>query len=101
MADKAVNVYVGKQFHQAGQCVNVYDTYAHALAHAATGLMTISSVDKTVGTAGTAITQAAKTVGAAVDENGFCQFIVDNGAAVFLKLPGAHTPQYVPTTQMF
>jgi hypothetical protein len=101
MANKAVVKFVGKHFHNSGKCVNVYDTYAHALAHASTGLSTILALDKTTGGAGSAISQVAKTTGAPVDENGYVCFVVDNGANVFLKIEGAMTPIVVPTVEMF
>lgn len=51
MALKVLNPYLGcedKLRHQ-GSIINVYDTYAHALAHAATGLATIYAPDRLTG----------------------------------------------------
>lgn len=55
-----------------GKVVNVYDTYANALAHGATGLIaTMKAVDPLTGEAdGDAIEQVAKTTGIEIDNNG-------------------------------
>jgi len=53
-----------------GKIVNIYDTYAHALTHGATGLVTVLSVAPLTGVIGAAITQTAKTAGPTVDNKG-------------------------------
>jgi hypothetical protein len=63
-----------------GKIVNVYDTYANALAHAATGLATINAVTVLTGAKGASISQAAKTVGVTIDNNGLCQFYAADGS---------------------
>lgn len=52
-----------------GKIVNVYDSYANALAHGATGLATVKAVDPLTGAIGNAISQTAKTAGPTVDAN--------------------------------
>lgn len=84
MTVRLMQVYVGKARHMSGKTVNVYDSYANALSHGATGLSTIYEVDKSDGSQGDAITQVAKTTGLTVDESGMIHFHVDDGAAVFL-----------------
>lgn len=79
MAAKQISMQVGDEIFEQGSCVNVYDTYAHALAHGSTGLATIATVDKLTGSAGAAITQAAKTVGVPVSQDGQILFSIDDG----------------------
>ena len=61
-----------------GKVVNVYDSYANALAHSATGLVTVKSVNRLTGAIGTAITQTAKTAGPQIDLNGALVFACDD-----------------------
>ena len=67
-----------------GKIVNVYDTYAHALAHGATGLMTVKAVNILTGAIGAEIPQTAKTAGPAIDLKGGLVFGVSNGADIYL-----------------
>lgn len=60
-----------------GKVVNVYDSYANALAHGATGLVTVNEVNRLTGAVGDAITQTAKTAGPEVDLNGMLVFAAD------------------------
>lgn len=89
MADKLLQVKVD-DFEADGSSVvgkvfNVYDTYAHALAHAATGLASINAVTVLTGAKGAAISQVAKTTGVTVDNNGLVQFYADSALVeVFL-----------------
>jgi len=84
MADKLIQV----KFDDAeadggsviGKIVNVYDTYAHALNHATTGLASINDVTVLTGAKGSAISQVAKTTGVTIDNNGLCQFYADSAA---------------------
>jgi hypothetical protein len=62
-----------------GKSVNVYDTYANALAHAATGLSTIYEMAPLTGLQSTEITQVAKTTGLTADQNGMVHFFVEAG----------------------
>lgn len=92
MADVIMSVYVGKELHTSGKPVNVYDTYAHALAHAATGLATVLTLNPLDGT-GAALTQVAKTTGLNVDENGMIHFLcADTLKKVFLIAVGQFGP---------
>ena len=61
-----------------GKVVNVYDTYAHALAFAATGLTTVKTVNRLTGAVGAAISQTAKTAGPTVDNNGMLIIALDD-----------------------
>ena len=61
-----------------GKIVNVYDTYANALAHAATGLQVVKEVDQLTEAVGSAITQTARTAGPTVDNNGRLNFACDD-----------------------
>lgn len=88
MADAIVSVYVGKDRAHEGEVVNVYGSYANALAHAATGLSTIKTLDKLDGT-GDALTQEAKVTGVAVDQFGYVNFVTDTAeTAVYLIAKG-------------
>jgi len=71
--------YVGPKKFMEGKTINVYDTYAHALSHAATGLSTIYEMAPLTGIQSTAITQAAKTTGLLADQNGMVHFFVESG----------------------
>lgn len=89
MAAKKLSIYVGRELFAQGSCVNVYDTYAHALAHASTGLATVNSADKLTGASSTLISQAAKTVGVAVDRDGMINFYIDDaGTDCYLMADG-------------
>lgn len=82
MADKIIKIDM--QFIEAGDCtgkiVNIYDTYAHALAHGATGLVTVKAVDPLTGVVGSAIPQTAKTAGPTIDNKGKLLIALDNAA---------------------
>lgn len=88
MAQVLVCVQVNPKLHTEGKIVNVYDTYAHALAGGATGLVAINAVAPLTGAAGSAISQAAGSVGLTIDINGRIDFYVDAAVgtanAVFL-----------------
>jgi hypothetical protein len=61
-----------------GAVVNVYDTYANALVHGATGLLSdLFTVDLLSGEKAVALTQTAKTAGPTVDNNGVIIFAVE------------------------
>ena len=74
MADKVIKMDMSyaEAGDVTGKVVNVYDTYAHALAHGATGLVaTLKAVNPLTGAvSGGAITQVAKKTGVNVDANG-------------------------------
>jgi hypothetical protein len=72
-------VYVGECKFMEGKSVNVYSSYANALAHAATGLSTIAAMAPLDGTEGDAISQVAKTTGLTADQNGMVHFFVNAG----------------------
>lgn len=62
--------------------INVYDTYANALAHDAAGLSTVKDIDRLTGLVGSVITQTAKTAGPKVDVHGkLVIFLSDGGGA--------------------
>jgi hypothetical protein len=63
-----------------GRIVNVYDSYAHALAHGANGLETVKDVDLLTGTVGDTITQTAKTAGPQIDVNGNLNIALEDGS---------------------
>lgn len=63
----------------SGKIVNVYNSYANALAHGATGLSTVYAVDPLTGAVGAAITQTAKTAGPTIDNAGNLLFAIDDG----------------------
>jgi hypothetical protein len=69
-----------------GDIINVYDTYANALAHAASGLIAdLYTVDVVSGEKGVALPQTAKTAGPVVDNNGVVIFAVnDSNSEVYL-----------------
>ena len=93
MADKQFSVMIGDKRNHEGKCINVYDTYANALAHAATGLVAIKDVTRLTGAAGSAVTQTAKTAGLAVDQYGMIHFYVDDSnPSVFLMSNGHFGP---------
>ena len=101
MADKLVSIMVDpRNFGHSGKCFNVYDTYANAIAHGATGLKTIKDFDRLLGTATTTISQVAKQVGVTPDQVGRLTFIVDDGAAIHLVTEGYGVPIRVPTGQL-
>jgi hypothetical protein len=91
MADKLitadVNTYEADGAGVIGDVVNVYDTYANALAHGATGLATIKELTVLTGAVGSTITQVAKTTGVPVDNNGQVKFFADDG--------GSSTPYWI------
>ncbi len=88
MATKVTSVPVGNYGNRAfdsGKPWNVYDTYAHALAHGATGFITIYDFDHIAGTANVAsIAQVAKQVGVLPGQDGRLVFGVDNGADIYI-----------------
>ncbi len=89
MANGIVSVEVNRERHDEGETVNVYDTYAHALAHAATGLSTIYGMNPLDGTSSGAISQVAKTTGLKVDQFGRINFLVDTSeVSVYLMAKG-------------
>jgi hypothetical protein len=93
MADKLQSVFIGDPRKHEGKTINVYDTYANALTHGATGLMTnIENISKLLGTGTGDITQVAKTTGLLVDQFGMLHFIADNGAEIFLMSNGHWGP---------
>ena len=77
MADVVVSIPLNfiENYDSAGKVVNVYDTYAHALAHAATGLVEVKALNVLTGAAGATVAQTAKTAGPAVDSNGRLSFV--------------------------
>jgi hypothetical protein len=85
MADKLITVnvndYEADGASTIGSVVNVYDTYANALAHTATGLSTINVMTVLTGAAGAAISQVAKTTGVTVDNNGQVKFYADDNGS--------------------
>jgi hypothetical protein len=92
MATKLVQTYVGERLHQEGRVINVYDTYANAIAHAATGLVTgCYTVDKLDSTDEDAVTQAAKVTGFEVDQNGM----------VHMKIPTTTTECFLMSDGQF
>ena len=95
MATAAANIFVGKDLHEAGKEVNVYDTYAHALSFGATGLATIYDITKSTGAQGSAVSQTAKTAGLTVDVNGFVHFYVEAGTVYLMANADQRVPQKV------
>lgn len=84
MADRLLQIKVD-DFEADGSSVvgkvfNVYNTYANALAHGATGLATIYAVAPLTGAKGAAISQTAKTAGVTADNNGLVQFYAADGS---------------------
>jgi cobalamin biosynthesis protein CobT len=63
-----------------GKIINVYDSYAHALAHGSAGLETVKDVDRLTGDVGDTITQTAKTAGPTVDVNGKLVIALEDGS---------------------
>jgi len=64
-----------------GRIINVYDTYAHALAHAATGLVTdCRAFNRLTYQVQGLIAQTAKTAGPTVDIHGVLANAVDTNA---------------------
>ena len=64
-----------------GRIINVYDTYAHALAHAATGLVTdCRAFNRLTYQVQGLIAQTAKTAGPTVDIHGVLAIAVDTNA---------------------
>lgn len=92
MGDVQHSLHIGMGPKASGLHLNIYDTYAHALAHAATGLSTIYAVSKLDGTKGDAISQVAKSTGVPVDENGWAHFFIASGSTYFAKVSGSHIP---------
>ena len=62
-----------------GKIVNVYDSYAHALAHKAAGLKTVKDVNRLTGGVGDVIPQTAKTAGPEIDLNGKLVIALEDG----------------------
>jgi hypothetical protein len=64
-----------------GKIVNVYDTYANARLHGASGLIAstyLYSVNRRTGNATAPIEQTVKTVGLTIDNNGIIAFGIDD-----------------------
>lgn len=74
-----IDVNTGEAGDVVGKIVNFYDTYANALAHGATGLVTVRSFNQLTFLAGSAITQTAQSAGPAVDNNGMVKVALDTG----------------------
>lgn len=99
MADVHVNACIGCHLHNSGKTVNIYDTYANALAHASTGLIGVSGIFETdllTGAAGDGITQVAKTNGLIVDQNGMIHFNVDTAVVTAGFVYAMMTDQFGP-----
>lgn len=99
MADVHVNAFIGVSLHQSGKVVNIYDTYANALAHAATGLVGVTGLfetDELTGAAGDGITQEAKVTGLTVDQNGMIHFNVDTSVVTAGFVYAMCTDQFGP-----
>ena len=83
-----VSVTVDCSFAEAGdtwgKIVNVYDSYANALAHGATGLSAVSEVEALTGATGDAITQVAKTTGVEINRVGSINMALEEGTAFYL-----------------
>lgn len=63
-----------------GKTFNVYDTYANALAHSSTGLITgLQELNRLTGGGGDVVTQVAKTTGFDADVHGLVNFFIDDG----------------------
>ena len=94
MATLLQQVYVGRDFHNSGAVINLYDTYAHALARGSTGLVAdCETMDPTDGTTDGVVTQVAGTTGWEVDQNGFVHLhIITTSAEVFLMATGQFGP---------
>jgi len=92
MANVLVQVFVGPDKFMEGKTINVYSSYAYALAHAATGLSTILEMAPLTGAESTAITQVAKTTGLVADQNGMIHFYVLADATVYLMSAGLWGP---------
>ena len=61
-----------------GRIINIYDTYAHALAHAATGLLTdVREFNRLTYQIQSPITQTAKTAGPTVDIHSVLAVAID------------------------
>lgn len=84
MADQIVKLNLDfiEKGDVVGKIVNIYSSYAYALAHGATGLSTVKSVAPLTGVIGAAIPQTAKTAGPTVDNNGKLLIALDDGAGV-------------------
>jgi hypothetical protein len=99
MAKVHVNEYIGDELHCSGKTVNIYDTYANALAHASTGLVGASGLfimAPLTGAEGAGITQVAKTHGLVVDENGMIHFVIDSAVVTAGFVYAMITDQYGP-----
>ena len=83
MADRLITLNLNhiEKGDVTGKIVNVYDSYAHALAHGATGLVTVKAVNALTGAIGSSITQTAKTAGPAVDSNGRLNIGLSDGGS--------------------
>lgn len=88
MADLQVSVYVGPL--SSGKPVNVYGSYANALAFASTGLSTIYAVTPLTGAKGSAISQTAKTAGLTPDQSNCVHFYAAENAEYFLMSADAY-----------
>ncbi len=68
----------------SGIVVNVYDTYANAVAYGATGLVgTLKPVNGLTGAIGSAVTQVAGVTGILTDINGKLLCSLDDGTAEY------------------
>ncbi len=82
MADKIVkrDVSFAEAGDVTGKIINIYNSYANALAHGSSGLSTVKAVDPLDGTVGDEIEQTAKTAGPTVDNNGKLLVALDDGS---------------------
>ena len=95
MSTTLQTVYVGKELAMGGHIVNIYGSYANALAHSSTGLNTRAfNIDRLTGLAsGDAVSQVAKVTGFEIDQDGFIQVLIDDrDAAVYLMSNGSFGP---------
>jgi hypothetical protein len=92
MASVLVQVFVGPNKFMEGKTVNVYDSYANALAHAATGLSTIQAMLPLTGAEGDAVSQTAKTAGLVADQNGMIHFFIEASTVCYLMSAGMWGP---------
>ena len=83
-----VSVSVDCKFAEAGdtwgKIVNIYDSYANALAHGATGLSAVSLIEPLTGAIGAAVTQVAKTTGIEIDRSGQINMALEEATAFYL-----------------
>ena len=85
MADKVIKLDLNylEEGDVSGKIVNIYDSYANAVAHGATGLQTVKDVNELTGVVGSAIPQTAKTAGPTINLNGKLVISLDDGTAEY------------------